>query len=83
MTAAQRGFHRATKEINGQRIEKDMHPAGVHELKRQQLPDVTVFQAGQAQRKVVPFDFRTLRGVGRQQLHDEDRGVDDQQCHRE
>ena len=54
-------FHRPSKEINGQRIEKDVRNAGVHELKRQQLPDESALQPAKTQGKIPVFNFRAAR----------------------
>jgi hypothetical protein len=56
----QHRFDRTPEKKDGERIENKMQPVRVHELKRQQLPDVTVFQTAEAQGKIFFFDFRAV-----------------------
>src|SRR5437879_348425 len=74
---AQRLFDFAPKNENRQTIEQQMHKAAVHELKGQQLPDVTMPETLDAQGKIL------LRGepgeTGNKDLAQEGRDVDNQQ----
>src|SRR5206468_3974955 len=74
---AQRLFDFAPKNENRQTIEQQMHKAAVHELKGQQLPDVTMPETLDAQGKIL---LRREPGeTGNEDLAPEGRHVDDQQ----
>src|SRR4051794_16489263 len=49
----QRFFHSAAEHVNHPAIEEYVQKAGVHELERQQLPDVTMLQTSETQGQVI------------------------------
>ena len=51
--AAKRFFNCPAENVNCPAIEQNVHQSGVHELKRQQLPDEAVLQSINAQREII------------------------------
>ena len=53
----------------------------MHELKREKLPDKTVFQPFHAQRKILILDEQTVRITRNQQFEDKNNRVDNDERH--